>query len=106
MFICVRAGFAQSAKLIASEKQQLYLFMHRYARDQTESPDAAMADRLTHHERSVLFVCADACRVAGKVVGSGAAWAHHCGAAAAKVGWGCFQAFNIPEFNYSHQAVQ
>ena len=66
VFICVHAGFAQSAKLIASEKQQLYLFMHRYERDQIGSPDAPMADRLNGREWSV----------PGKVVGSSAAWVH------------------------------
>lgn len=101
VFICVRAGFAQSAKLITSEKQQLYLFMHQYVRDQTGSPVAAMADRLNRCEWYVLFVCSNACRVPGKVVGSKAAWVHLlCGAAALKVGWECFQTFDIPELNY------
>lgn len=76
VFICVRAGFAQSAKLIAGEKQQLYLFMHRYTRDQPGSPDAAMADTLSRREWCMLSVCSDGCRVPGKVVGSSAAWVH------------------------------
>lgn len=62
-------------------------------------------------EFTVSDTCLFVCTVPGKVVGSGAAWVA-CQVCCVEPpqpgpGWGgaLFQALNIPEFNYSHQAV-